>query len=175
MINSGRVIPYPAIGMAINLTHYETAGEFITRNLSGAPVTSATYVRRHLILTGSFDSAFPELAPEADRVVVGDVWPPLKERNTKTFTVTALENGSEYLCVIPRSGGQIKSEQLNVVSGGNLNVAQGCILVPMGPCQIGGVERATKDVVVLLNNGATITTAQDVKVWQFWNNKFNLG
>ena len=173
MINSGRVIPYHAIGMAVNLTHYETAGEFITRNLSGAPVTSETYVRRHLILTGSFDFAFPELAPEADRVVVGDVWPPLQERNTKTFTVTALENGSEYLCVIPRAGGLIKSEQLNVMSGDNLDIAQGCILVPMGPCQIGGVDRAANDVVVLLNNSATITATQDVKVWRFWNSRIN--
>ena len=173
MINSGRVIPYEAIGMAVNLTHYETAGEFITRNLSGAPVTGETYVRRHLFFAGIFDISFPELPQEIDHLVVGDVWPPTKERDTNKFVVTALENDSKYLCIIPRNGGSIKSEQLNVTAGSSLDVVQGCILVPMGVCQIGGIERAAKDVVVLLNNGATIASNQDVKVWRFWNNKNN--
>ena len=173
MINSGRVIPYEAIGMAVNLTHYEIAGEGIKRNLSSAPITSATYARKHLFLAGSFDIAFPELALEVDHVVAGDVWPPLQERNAKTFTVTALENDSKYLCVIPRNGGQIMSEQLEIAAGGSLDVAQGCILVPMAPCQIGGVARAVNDVLVLQNNGATITADQDVKVWRFWNSKNN--
>lgn len=173
MINSGRVIPYEAIGMAVNLTHYETAGEFITRNLNGAPVTGNTYVRRHLFLAGSFDISFPELPQEIDHLVVGDVWPPLKERDTNKFVVTALENDSKYLCVIPRNGGGIVSEQLEVAAGSSLDVAQGCILVPMEPCHIGGVSRAAHDVLVLQNNGATITADQDVKVWRFWNSKNN--
>ena len=173
MIHSGRVISYEAIGLAVNLTHYETAGEFITRNLSGAPVTGETYVRRHLILAGSFDISFSELPQEIDHLVVGDVWPPLKERDTNKFVVTALENDSKYLCVIPRSAGMVMSEQLDVAAGNSFEAAKGCILVPMGPCQIGGVARAEGDVLVLQNNGATITAVQDVKVWRFWNNKTN--
>lgn len=174
MIHSGRVIPYEAIGMAVNLTHYETAGEFITRNLNGASVTGETYVRRHLILAGSFDISFPELPQEIDHLVVGDVWPLTKERNTNKFVVTALENDSKYLCIIHRIGGMIVSEQLEFTAGDSFDMAKGCILVPMGPCQIGGVDRSAKDVVVLLNNGATITTVQDVKIWRFWNNKTNV-
>jgi hypothetical protein len=173
MVIPGRQINYPEIGVALGITRYTLTGDSINRTLSTASLTSDTYARRHLIIKGSFEITFNEIPTEIDTVNINDIWPPIDERKTKFFTVTALEDGSEYLCIIPKNGGLVKQKTDNIKSSETMNVEQGKVIVVMGPCTVNGVDHSPQDVIVSLNGPAVIVAKEDMDVHQFWNSKFS--
>jgi hypothetical protein len=171
MVSAGRVSSYPDIGLAVNLTRYDLAGDSIDRTLSAAPMTASTYARRHLVTKGSFTATFKELPNEVDTEPVGAVWPPAVDRQTKFFTVTATQDNSEYLCVVPRNGGRVDHAVSSLTQGEVLDVPQGTVLVVMGACEVFGAPHAALDVIVLLNNAATVIASEAMQVHQFWNSR----
>jgi hypothetical protein len=134
-------------------------------------MTAATYARRHLITKGSFEATFKELPAVLDQGAVGAVWPFAVERPTKFFTITATQDNSEYLCVVPRSGGRVNHAVSSLAQGEMLDVPQGTVLVVMGVCEVFGAPHAALDVIVLLNNAATVVASEAMQVHQFWNSK----
>jgi hypothetical protein len=171
MVTVGRTTAYSEIGLAINITRYESVGDSIERTLSAAPMTAATYARRHLVTKGSFEATFKELPSEIDPRSVGEIWPPAVDRQTKFFTVTATQDNSEYLCVVPRSGGRVDHAVSSLAQGEMLDVPQGTVLVVMGACEVFGAPHAALDVIVLLNNAATVVASEAMQVHQFWNSR----
>lgn len=171
MVTAGRTSSYPEIGLALNITRYESAGDSIDRTLSAAPMTATTYARRHLITKGSFEATFKELPGEVDRGYVGAVWPFAVDRQTKFFTITATQDNSEYLCVVPRNGGRVDHAVSSLAQGEMLDVPQGTVLVVMGACEVAEAPHEALDVIVLLNNAATVIASEAMQVHQFWNSK----
>lgn len=171
MVTAGRTSSYPDIGLALNITQYEVAGDSIDRTLSAAPMTAATYARRHLITKGGFTATFKDLPGESDTETVGAVWPPAIDRQTKFFTITATQDNSEYLCVVPRNGGRVNHAVSSLVQGEMLDVPQGTVLVVMGKCEVAGAPHVALDVIVLLNSATTVIADEAMQVHQFWNSK----
>ena len=150
----------------VNTTVYTNAGDTITRKLSKVGLTPDTYARRHYILSGSFKGSFGD-GIEDQIGMVGDVAPYSGNIETDSFTITALEDNSSYVCVIPTDPNyKIIHEVHNLVAGQVYGTATGKCYIPTVDCNLysGGQLNAgsilvcatTADIITPLSNGSVM-------------------
>jgi hypothetical protein len=168
MVKAGKLLSYPELGMAINITQYESNGDSIDRTLSKSSISADTYARKHLVTKGSFNATFKELTDEVDERPVGTIWPPAQERKTAFFKITATQDNSEYLCVVPKNGGRIEHSATLLEQGQSLVVEKGQIAVVSGNYTVNGNTCQDFDVFILIDNVATMVANGTTTVHQFW-------
>jgi len=148
----------------VNTTVYTNAGDSITRKLSKVGLTPDTYARRHYIISGSFRGSFGD-GIEDQIGNVGDVAPYDGNIETDTFTITALEDNSSYVCVIPTDPNyQVIHEVHGLVAGQVYGTATGkcyiptvdCVLFSGGQLNAGGVLvcSANSEIITPLSSGS---------------------
>jgi hypothetical protein len=142
----------------VNTTVYTSAGDSITRKLNKVGLTPDTYARRHYILTGSFKGSFGD-GIEDQIGNVGDVAPYDGNIQTDTFTITALEDNSSYVCVIPTDPNyQVIHEVHGLVAGQVYGTATGKCYIPTVDCNLySGGQLNAGGVLVCANNADILT------------------
>lgn len=161
----------------VNTTVYTNAGDTITRKLSKIGLTPDTYARRHYILSGSFKGSFGN-GSEDQIGMVGDVAPYSGNIETDTFTITALEDNSAYVCVIPTDPNyKIIHEVHGLVAGQVYGTATGKCYIPTVDCNLYSgsqlnagsvlVCATSPDIITPLSSGSlmvfsAITADQDI-------------
>ena len=168
MVHYGKPVTYSELGMAINITQYEKMGDSINRTLSKPSISASTYARRHLSTKGSFEVTFKELPDERDAGGVGNIWPLANERKTAFFNITATQDNSEYLCVVPKNGGRIEHSATVLEQGQSFVVEKGRSAVVSGNCTVNGKPCQDFDVFILINNSATVVANSTATIHQFW-------
>ena len=176
-VQIGEAHVFSDLKFRVNTTVYTNAGDSITRKLSKVGLTPDTYARRHYILSGSFKGSFGD-GIEDQIGMVGDVAPYSGNIETDSFTITALEDNSSYVCVIPTDPNyKIIHEVHNLVAGQVYGTATGKCYIPTVDCNLysGGQLNAgsilvcatTADIITPLSNGSVmvfsaITADQDI-------------
>ena len=162
----------------VNTTVYTNAGDTITRKLSKIGLTPDTYARRHYVTSGEFVSNFPGTGISPQTGDVGTVWPYSGNIETDTFTITALEDNSAYVCVIPTDPNyKIIHEVHGLVAGQVYGTATGKCYIPTVDCNLYSgsqlnagsvlVCATSPDIITPLSSGSlmvfsAITADQDI-------------
>lgn len=165
-VQIGEAHVFSDLKFRVNTTVYTNAGDSITRKLSKVGLTPDTYARRHYILSGSFKGSFGD-GIEDQIGMVGDVAPYSGNIETDSFTITALEDNSSYVCVIPTDPNyKIIHEVHNLVAGQVYGTATGKCYIPTVDCNLysGGQLNAgsilvcatTADIITPLSNGSVM-------------------
>ena len=165
-VQIGEAHVFSDLKFRVNTTVYTNAGDSITRKLSKVGLTPDTYARRHYILSGSFKGSFGD-GIEDQIGMVGDVAPYSGNIETDSFTITALEDNSSYVCVIPTDPNyKIIHEVHNLVAGQVYGTAPGKCYIPTVDCNLysGGQLNAgsilvcatTADIITPLSNGSVM-------------------
>jgi hypothetical protein len=165
-VQIGEAHVFSDLKFRVNTTVYTNAGDSITRKLSKVGLTPDTYTRRHYILSGSFKGSFGD-GIEDQIGMVGDVAPYSGNIETDSFTITALEDNSSYVCVIPTDPNyKIIHEVHNLVAGQVYGTATGKCYIPTVDCNLysGGQLNAgsilvcatTADIITPLSNGSVM-------------------
>ena len=165
-VQIGEAHVFSDLKFRVNTTVYTNAGDSITRKLSKVGLTPDTYARRHYILSGSFKGSFGD-GIEDQIGMVGDVAPYSGNIETDSFTITALEDNSAYVCVIPTDPNyKIIHEVHNLVAGQVYGTATGKCYIPTVDCNLysGGQLNAgsilvcatTADIITPLSNGSVM-------------------
>jgi len=119
----------------VNTTVYTKAGDSITRKLNKIGINPETYARRHYVISGEFVSDFPNTGlPQQTGGTVGTVWPLDGNIASDTFTITALEDNSSYVCVIPTQS------NIQIVHNEDVLVAGQPYMTTVGKCYISTVD-----------------------------------
>lgn len=100
-VNIGEASIFSELKFRINTTVYTTAGDSITRKLNKVGLNPDSYARRHYVINGGFKSYFPNTTINEQIGNVGSVWPFDENIETDTFQITALQDNSAYICIIP--------------------------------------------------------------------------
>ena len=152
----------------VNTTVYTSAGDSITRKLNKVGLTPDTYARRHYILTGSFKGSFGD-GIEDQIGNVGDVAPYDGNIQTDTFTITALEDNSSYVCVIPTDPNyQVIHEVHGLVAGQVYGTATGKCYIPTVDCNLySGGQLNAGGVLVCADNSEIITPLSSGSIMVF--------
>lgn len=142
----------------VNTTVYTSAGDSITRKLNKVGLTPDTYARRHYVLTGSFRGSFDN-GIEDQIGNVGDVWPYDGNIATDSFIITALEDASSYICVIPTdSNYQIIHEVHSLTTGRVFGTAVGKCYISTVDCNLySGGQLKAGSVLVCATNSDILT------------------
>ena len=154
----------------INTTVYTNAGDSITRKLNKVGLNPDTYARRHYVTSGEFVSDFPDTdIPQQTGGTVGTVWPLNENIETDTFTITALEDNSSYVCVIPTDPNyQVIHEVHGLVAGQVYGTATGKCYIPTVDCNLySGGQLNAGGVLVCANNADIITPLSSGSVMVF--------
>ena len=165
-VQIGEAHVFSDLKFRVNTTVYTNAGDSITRKLSKVGLTPDTYARRHYILSGSFKGSFGD-GIEDQIGMVGDVAPYSGNIETDSFTITALEDNSSYVCVIPTDPNyKIIHEVHNLVAGQVYGTATGKCYIPTVDCNLysGGQLNAgsilvcatAADIITPLSNGSVM-------------------
>jgi hypothetical protein len=91
-------------GMFLTSTLYENAGD---RTTSKIPTELAhvdkNYTQKHVVTNGSFRTLFPNTDESDEHITYGNVWPARSryQIGDNSVIVEALEDNSEYHCVLP--------------------------------------------------------------------------
>lgn len=142
----------------VNTTVYTNAGDTITRKLSKVGLTPDTYARRHYILSGSFKGSFGN-GIEDQIGNVGDVAPYSGNIETDTFTITALEDNSAYVCVIPTDPSyKIIHEVHSLVAGQVYGTATGKCYIPTVDCNLYSGSQLNAGSVLVCTTSPDIIT-----------------
>ena len=167
-VQIGEAHVFSDLKFRVNTTVYTNAGDSITRKLSKVGLTPDTYARRHYVIGGEFVSDFPGTTiPQQTGGTVGIVWPLSGNIETDSFTITALEDNSSYVCVIPTDPNyKIIHEVHNLVAGQVYGTATGKCYIPTVDCNLysGGQLNAgsilvcatTADIITPLSNGSVM-------------------
>jgi hypothetical protein len=153
----------------VNTTVYTNAGDSITRKLSKVGLTPDTYSRRHYVTRGGFISNFPDTSISPQTGDVGSVWPFTGNIATDTFTITALEDNSSYVCVIPTDPNyQVIHEVHGLVAGQVYGTATGKCYIPTVDCVLfSGGQLNAGGVLVCANNADIITPLSSGSIMVF--------
>ena len=161
-VNIGEPHSFPDLKFRVNTTVYTKSGDSITRKLNKVGLTPTTYSRRHYILSGSFRGSFGNDIPEQIGKV-GDIAPYEGNIETDTFTITALEDNSSYICVIPTdSNYQIIHTIDELVAGRVYGTATGkCYISTVDYTLLSGEHKTAGSVLVCANNSAILTPSSN--------------
>jgi hypothetical protein len=167
-VQIGKPHSFADLKFRVNTTVYTNAGDSITRKLNKVGLTLDTYARRHYIISGSFRGSFGD-GIEDQIGNVGDVAPYDGNIETDTFTITALEDGSSYVCVIPTDPNyQVIHEVHGLVAGQVYGTATGKCYIPTVDCNLySGGQLNAGGVLVCANNADIITPLSSGSVMVF--------
>lgn len=169
-VNIGNPVSFSDLKFRINTTVYTKAGDSITRKLNKVGLTPDTYARRHYVTSGEFVSDFPDTGlPQQTGGTVGTVWPLNGNVATDTFQITALEDNSSYVCIIPTDPNyQIVHEVHNLVSGQPYMTAVGkCYISTVDYTLFMGDQKKAGAVLVCATSPDIITPSASGSVMVF--------
>jgi len=173
-INIGNSHYFSDLKFRVNTTVYTKAGDFITRKLSRVGLNPDSYARRHYILNGSFCGSFGDSIP--DQIGnVGDVAPYEGNVETDSFTITALEDNSSYICIIPTDPTyQVIHEIHELTAGQVYGTTVGKCYIPTVDCNLySGGQLNAGGVLVCANIADIITPLSSGSVMVFSAVNFN--
>jgi hypothetical protein len=153
----------------VNTTVYTSAGDSITRKLNKVGLSLDTYARRHYVTNGKFISNFPDTDISPQTGETGTVWPFTGNIATDTFTITALEDNSSYVCVIPTDPNyQVIHEVHGLVAGQVYGTATGKCYIPTVDCSLySGGQLNAGGVLVCATNSEIITPLSSGSIMVF--------
>lgn len=148
----------------LNTTIHENVGDKVTGSINRPKFSSATYARRHVVISGLLKGVFPETDYPDDIGVVGSVWPYDDFKGVKTFDIVALEPNSSYHCFIPSSGYHINHEVVDLIENQSVNLEIGSMYVPLVEFNFKNSINALGSVVSCINQSTTITPLATGKI-----------
>jgi hypothetical protein len=168
---------FKTCGVGLTSTLFENAGETAVVTLSGSKnnqIDVSIYHRRHIIFKGTFLVSFPNTDEPAEHMSEGLVFPNREnyQLNNSQFTVTSLEPGSVYYCILPlrhtihltRSDVSLNAGDTKVLDQGTLNFIFGKSF------RINGELVADRDVVACERSSAELLAETDCHVVSFSGN-----
>jgi hypothetical protein len=160
-------------GLYVTTTLFENAGDTAVttmQNVQGV-VTMDTYTRKHVIFKGSFKASFPGTDQPDELSSVGDVAP---TRDTyiiqdSQFVIEALEDNSQYYCVIPGYLlDKLSYQTIDLAAGESRTINQGTLGFVFGTdYTINGSAATDTEVVACENNSAQIQAVTPCQVIEF--------
>jgi hypothetical protein len=157
------------IGMVVSSKLHEYAGDGLTRQLNENIFSSKYYVRRHLVLSGSFKTNYPGTDYPDDVGYVGDIWPYDDDKRISTFTVSAMEDNSSYVCFLRNTANtKIEHEKIEVKAGIGFVAKRGRAYVPFTSFSINDNHMQQGKIVPCITSDRLIVPDSDGIIASFW-------
>lgn len=167
-IRFGENTQIPEIGLQISSTVYPRKGLLIRRKLSKRGMSTQSYARRHLVVSGSFQIRFPFTSYPDDLARTWEVWPGDDHKDIDRFTLVAAEDGSKYHCFMPIDANQqVIHGFIPLEQGVDFIAMTGKAYVPLVDFMSDGVQHAAGTVLVCASKDRVITPLASGKIATF--------
>ena len=177
-IVSGDLTIFEKLMMAVHTTVYSNSGDTKSRNLNNPDISQDSYVRRHVIASGSFEIGYPNTSYSSDIMKTGEIWPVDGVKETNNFTITALKDGSSYHCIAASCKFQqidgktvenkIEHDEVALTKDNPFTATVGKIYIPTVDFTLNGDLKKSFTVIACSNNDATIIPSADGSVGIFY-------
>ena len=157
----------------VTSTLFENAGDSVITTMKNvvSTVSLDTYTRKHMIFKGQFKASFPNTDQPDEFTSAGDV-APTRDSYTivdSTFNIEALEDNSQYYCVIPGyATDKLNWTTTELAVGETYTIRQKSMGFVFGTnYTINGSVANDNEALACENNDAVIVATEACKVVEF--------